>query len=238
MLICFIGDQHKDFTNLKKLIKHTEYKYSPDLYIQVGDFGLLYDYSDFLNLTNEIFKKINKKLIFIDGNHDDHHYLQSLKEEFTDIRSNIQYAKRGAILSINNKNILFVGGAFSIDRGLRELNYDYFEEEVLSLNEYEEILNKLKDKKIEIMVSHDTPSFFSHLNRNGVYKTMEDWEISTKHRNYLQNIFIASGAKINIHGHYHKRFEYDLLYDGKEYKEVSLDANIGPLNKQAYVLEI
>lgn len=238
MLICFIGDQHKDLLNLKHLIKYTEYKYSPDLYIQLGDFGLLYDYREYLDNCNELFKKINKQLIFIDGNHEDHSYLQQLKDDFTYIRSNIQYAKRGAILTINNKNILFVGGAFSIDRHLRKLNVDYYNEELLSEKEYKYIMNKIENKYFDIMVSHDTPSIFFQHNRSSVYKTKEDEKISMQHRKYLTNIFIKSKAKINIHGHYHKQFIDKLLYNDNEYTEISVGANISPLKEQVYVIEL
>jgi hypothetical protein len=64
--------------------------------------------------------------------------------------------KRGSVLEVNNKNILFMGGAFSIDRSWRILGKSYFLEETIS----QEDVWRLPDTNIDIVISHTAPNEF------------------------------------------------------------------------------
>ena len=77
---------------------------------------------------------------------------------------NIFFCDTGSILNINNTKILFIGGAYSIDKHLRLIGKSWWPQEILRNNEIDYLLNKINDN-IDIIVSHTCPKFiFPFLN--------------------------------------------------------------------------
>ena len=129
----FIGDIHGNFNYIKYVIRHRHIE--DETLIQVGDFGigfekkhvdldLLYDLNDFL-------KKHNCILYVIRGNHDDPAYFTGLF-----MFSHLKLVPDYTIVNIEDKNVLFVGGAHSVDRARRiEFNDVWFPDEMFNLDE-------------------------------------------------------------------------------------------------------
>ncbi len=155
-----IGDIHGQFGALNKLIN--QHKNKIDMIIQCGDFG--YWPKDCGKWHTDVYGKVKVFQItvknhgipfyFCDGNHEDHESLLLLGNN--EILPNVFYMKRGSVLEVNNKNILFMGGAFSIDRAWRILGKSYFLEETIG---QKDVLN-LPDQDIDIVVSHTAPNEF------------------------------------------------------------------------------
>jgi len=147
--IAVCGDIHGQWENLNNFIKYTE----ADIILQCGDFGwfpnLQYNGWDQYGLENG-----DTKIYFCDGNHDNHQSLRNL--ENNEIMKNVFYMKRGSILNINNKNILFMGGADSIDKNLRTNGLDWWPEEIIT----KEDVNNLPEEKVDIVISHTCPYEF------------------------------------------------------------------------------
>ncbi|MBF0398647.1 MAG: metallophosphoesterase [Desulfobacterales bacterium] len=158
IIVC--GDIHGDWKALNKLIKDKQ----PETILQCGDFGYwpnlkqarLYDVSTGKFITEET--KVENgytKIYFCDGNHEDHDSLRKLVS--TEVYPNVFYMKRGSVLTLPDKiNVLFLGGASSIDRRGRTPGYDWFSEEILT----EKDIENLPDCKIDIVVSHTCPNEF------------------------------------------------------------------------------
>jgi len=65
--------------------------------------------------------------------------------------------KRGSVLKLPDKrNILFIGGALSIDKKQRTIGYDWFPQETIS----QKNIFELPDEKIDIVISHTAPKYF------------------------------------------------------------------------------
>ena len=168
MDIFVLGDIHGEFQKLNTFINRKQ----PHLILQCGDFGYWpqfdgqYELGNHKrNLAGEIIKKRkwyqcsikNKstKIYFCDGNHEDHWSLAKIKS--AEICPNIYYMKRGSCLTLpDGRNVLFIGGAESIDKNSRTMGVDWFPEETIR---QADIWN-LPDVKVDIVVSHTCPDEF------------------------------------------------------------------------------
>lgn len=239
--ICFIGDQHGNLENLLELLRYTEEKYNPMLYIQVGDLGLMgKNFEKFLFKLNKQLEKYKKQLYFIDGNHENHKWLSNYQKfPVTNITNKISYINRGTILTIGKYNFLFVGGAFSVDRSLRELNVDYWTTETITEVQYEQIIQTLEERDITIdyLVSHDHPTPFNDLfnKKYGQFNfhSQSDYYEDSIHKNRLTDIWELAKFPTVISGHYHIK---DILnYCGIE--NIILSRDTDKFEKQIYILE-
>lgn len=152
--ILILGDVHGNFKLMSNIINSN----NTDIVFQVGDFGI------WPNFENQSFGfghysidniQINCPLYFCDGNHEDHHSLNSITKK--EIHKNVFYMKRGEILKIGSYNVLFMGGAESIDKCNRTIGVDWFPQESIC---YSDMLKLDVNKKIDIVVSHTCPMEF------------------------------------------------------------------------------
>lgn len=147
----FLGDIHGNFNVLLYYALENKNKDLLNI-IQVGDFGAGFNnyFESNMNYLNQTFKESNVNLYVIRGNHDNPKYFNG-KYNW----SNIRLLKDYTILNIENKRILLVGGAISIDRKQRTNGLDWWEEEIFNLNK--DKLTNMVD--IDIVVTHSSPDF-------------------------------------------------------------------------------
>lgn len=155
-MIAFLGDLHGNFFKLldaqNKLPKGTPL-------IQVGDFGY---WGQLFPAYIEM--QIKQPFYFIEGNHDDVDDLLQHKQPF-EVWPKAVYVPRGTVLEIAGKQIMFFGGAKSVDRKFRVAGTKrrpaplgaWFKREVPSEAELERAIKAAEGKKIDILVTH-TPS--------------------------------------------------------------------------------
>jgi DNA repair exonuclease SbcCD nuclease subunit len=150
----FIGDLHGNFKYLCQEIK----KRKDVIYIQVGDFGIGFSPDtddDNMLFINDILISTNSKLYAIRGNHDDPLYFDGSHD-----LSNLVFVKDYSVMNIEGNNILFIGGAISIDRKYREKRQEdtgrpcHWNDSIFNYNP--ELIKNLKD--IDIVVTHSTPN--------------------------------------------------------------------------------
>ncbi len=146
MKIIVTGDIHNEFKQLNKLINQKH----PDIVICCGDFGYWPRSSGALKLSD--IKPQGAKIYWIDGNHDDH---WSIRDRHTDeLEKDIFYMPRGSTMKLDDgRNILFMGGGYSIDKHLRIMGWDWFPEETIGYSDME----NLPDEKVDIFITHTCP---------------------------------------------------------------------------------
>ena len=141
--IIITGDIHGNFNELNTLIN----KKNPEIIICCGDFGY-WPKQISMNIKNP-----NTKILFCDGNHEDHWELNKLKNN--EILPNVFYMRRGSTYTLpDNRKILFMGGANSIDKHYRKLGVDWFPEEIINQKDFQ----NLPDCDIDIFVTHTCPN--------------------------------------------------------------------------------
>lgn len=144
------GDLHNEFGALNALISRKH----PELVFCCGDFGYWPKMPTFKQLSD--IKNYETKVLWIDGNHDDH---WSIRDRETDeLAPNVFYMPRGSTYTLpDGRNILFMGGAKSIDKHIRTEGIDWFREETISERDFSNLPHPF-EKKIDIVVSHTCPT--------------------------------------------------------------------------------
>lgn len=170
----FIGDIHTLNTNyVEWAIKRQ--RITGKNFVQVGDFGCGYlpykNTMDILERFNVILANSDNKFYVVRGNHDDPMYYDGhLQNHF----SNLFLLPDYTLLNLENKNILLVGGATSIDRMKSIEDMKMYVEKGINRKLYWEgekfILDedKLKEfENIDIVVTHTAPDFCFPNNAGG-----------------------------------------------------------------------
>jgi len=170
MRILVVGDIHGMWRYINTLIN----KKSPDIILQCGDFGwwpkfhntrmissgeyerITHDYGRREKKWNQYgIKNKNTKIYWCDGNHEDHWDIKDNKPG--EIMPGVFYMKRGSTLKLpTGENVLFMGGADSIDKKWRTIGIDWFPEELINHSQ----LYDLPDEKVDIVISHTCPEEF------------------------------------------------------------------------------
>lgn len=138
IIVC--GDIHADWNSLNRLVDEQH----PDIILQVGDFG----YWPNFHFPMDKLDMQSTTLYFCPGNHEDWNALDALED--LEIHPNIFYMPKGSLLTLDSgHNILFMGGAYSIDKAYRIPMYSWFPQEEVS----HEDLENLPEVDIDIIIS-------------------------------------------------------------------------------------
>jgi len=135
MITRLIGDIHGDIRGYKEIIKDAKSS------IQVGDFGIGFGSDLWHDNINRAHATGNHR--FIRGNHDNPGKCKSMTG----------YIKDGTL----ENDVMFIGGAWSIDRGYRTENVDWWADEELSISELNTLVDVYCTMKPRIMITHDCP---------------------------------------------------------------------------------
>lgn len=213
-MIYITGDTHRDFSRIYKLEKDTD-----NMLIVLGDVGINYYLNEEDKNYKEYLKKLNLKLFCVRGNHEERpENISTYKEVETfggkvlieEEYPNLIFAKDGEIYNIDGKKILVIGGAYSVDKQYRLLHgYKWFKDEQLTKKEMDTILDKVKGKHFDIVLTHTCPYkyeprevFMQGLDQSKVDKSMEQ---------FLDKIEENINYDKWYCGHYHTEKQVDKL---------------------------
>lgn len=213
----FIGDIHGHIEILKEKI--TAAGFQQQNFIQVGDFGL----TGIGGINNELDRLIqldgfleagNNKLFIMRGNHD-FKYFWDFRETFP--LRNIMLVRDYEVLTIENKNVFFLGGGISINRHYLTPGKDYWPNEIVEFDILKLRGAMLKD--VDIVVTHIAPveawpSSFSLFAECCIYDETKigndlrrELEMEREQMSQVLKYAIESGCKLWYYGHYHKNVE-------------------------------
>jgi len=169
-LIFLTGDMHGEMSIDKLSFKNNLWLKeltSLDYLIILGDFGLFWNR---IRTKSEEYwlnwlSKQKYTILFLDGNHENFELINSFKEidmfggKVGAAYSNIYHLKRGEVYTIDGYKILTIGGALSMDRAFRILNFSYWEEELLSLKDIKNIENNIikYNHEVDYILTHTPP---------------------------------------------------------------------------------
>lgn len=205
IIVC--GDTHGYWNTLNELIREEK----PDILLQVGDFGYWEKIPQF---SIKKIEPLNSKIYFCPGNHENWHLLNELKDN--QLTEHIRYMPKGSTLRLpDGRNILFMGGADSVDKGWRTPGYDWFPEELIN----ERDMGNLPNEDIDIVISHTCPLEFDMKSTYGTGEKLHD-----PSREYLSQILKRYKPKEWYFGHWHI-FSHGVVKfnDNKECRWISLN---------------
>ncbi len=184
-MIYITGDTHRDFYRVYDLKKDND-----NMLIILGDVGINYYLNEKDLKCKEYLNSLKLKLFCIRGNHEERPENISTYKEIDmfggkvfieEKYPNLIFAKDGEIYNIDGKKVLVIGGAYSVDKQYRLLyGYKWFKDEQLTNEEMSAILNKVKGKHFDIVLTHTCPYkyeprevFIQGLDQSKVDKSME-----------------------------------------------------------------
>ena len=151
MKVRFIGDVHGYWNRYRDIIYRDMVDHEIENSIQVGDLGMGFTSHsewapDSAKAFDKRFSKGNHR--FIRGNHDNPEEVKRSKAWLHD--GMVEYTDLG-------NSVLYIGGAWSIDWQWRTLGVDWWVEEELSMDELNTLIDRYKELKPDIMVTHTAP---------------------------------------------------------------------------------
>ena len=210
-MIYITGDTHREFTKILFLVFQNKTTYD-DVIIILGDAGINY-YND--NIDNQLKEQLSKVPITffcIHGNHEKRpQTINTYKEKkfkdgivyYEDKYPNLLFAKDGEIYNFDNKKVLVIGGAYSIDKEIRiAKGYGWWKDEQPSEKLKKEILEKIKDNKdIDIVLSHTCP--YKYLPHEAFLDGIEQSKVDYGTEKFLDFIEENVNYKKWYCGHFH-----------------------------------
>lgn len=194
-----IGDVHGQYKAYHRFIKE-----NPGT-VQVGDLGVGFrrfgGWRDGSYLSNPYYDlMVATNAWFIRGNHDNPGVCRNHKRCISD--GHHETTQKGT-------KVMFIGGAFSIDRGFRKEGYDWWVDEELSQEEMWKFAEEYAKIKPDMMVSHDCPitavqAMHSH--------HMFD---NSRTQQFLQSLWNEHKPKLWVYGHHHMSF--DEIIEGTQF---------------------
>lgn len=123
---------------------------------------------------------------------------------------NLIFAKDGETYNIDGKKILVIGGAYSVDKQYRLLHgYKWFKDEQLTNKEMITILDKVKGKHFDIVLTHTCPYKYEprEVFMQGLYQSKVDKSME----HFLDEIEENISYDKWYCGHYHTEKQIDKL---------------------------
>ena len=204
-----VGDIHGSFNEYSFYtlgvgrLRHTMTELAPpDRSIQVGDFGIGF-YTPYWHESVREWMKTNPGHRFIRGNHDDPAMVKTMPG----------YIEDGTV----EDGVMLIGGAWSIDHEYRTAGLDWWPDEELSLQELEKMIDKYREVKPRVMITHDCPTqiawdmFISRGNgwSNGI-------QVKTRTAEALQAMWEYHQPEDWYFGHWH--ITRDLTLNGTKFQ--------------------
>lgn len=217
--IYITGDTHGDF---KKILYFCDkYKTSKkDIMIVLGDAGINYYLDNYDYILKE--ELLNYPITFfcIHGNHEERP--ENIKTYKTKIFNdgivyyeekypNILFAKDGEIYTLNNKKVLVIGGAYSVDKNYRlMMGYNWYESEQPSVETKNMIIEKINNNnKVDIVLSHTCP--FKYMPYEAFLKGIDQSKVDNDTEKFLDEVESKLEYKKWYCGHFHIDKKIDKL---------------------------
>ena len=212
--VLVVGDTHMNYNWYVQKVIPFALENDCKTIFQVGDFGFWDNQQAgrfFLTELSKLLVENNIRLVFLLGNHEDWKNIENYRiaeqssEGFRKVRENLWWAPCGLQWKWKKTSFGAVGGAYSIDRDVRELNYDYFEEEVITDEKAADIIDMTEPESVDIMFAHDVGSYVDMMHHMYVKKNRRIFaiEASFNSRRQLQKIINHWQPHTFIHGHWH-----------------------------------
>ena len=210
-MVYITGDTHGEFKRIEEFC-HEFNTSKEDVLIILGDAGINY-FGDSDNKLKEYLQSLPITLFCIYGNHEERpENIKSYKEveKFSGIvykedkYPNLLFSKDAEIYTINNKKVLVIGGAFSINKDLMlKLGYKWFKDEQPSDLIKEKVISNLKNNnnQVDIILSHTCP--YKYLPHEKFHVGVDQSTVDQSLEHFLDKIEESTDYKKWYCGHFH-----------------------------------
>lgn len=219
-MIYITGDKHADFREVLYFC-YANKTTQEDVLIVLGDAGINYYASELDNNLKNSLKQYPITFFCIHGNHEERpenigtYKIKKFNDGivyYEEEYPNILFAKDGEIYNFNNKKVLAIGGAYSVDKYFRlSRGYNWYESEQPSEETKKKIKNVLKnlDNKVDIILSHTCP--YKYLPREMFLDGIDQSTVDNSTEYFLDEIEESTEYKLWYCGHYHTDKKIDKM---------------------------
>lgn len=229
-MVYITGDKHGDYTEIFEFCdKYQTTK--KDIMIILGDSGINYYLNELDYKLKDKLKELPITLFCIHGNHEErpenikNYKIKTFKMGivyYEQEYSNILFAKDGEVYNFDNKKVLVIGGAYSVDKDYRlMMGYNWYESEQPNETIKQEVKNKLKEynNKIDTILSHTCP--FKYIPYEAFISGIDQSKVDNSTEKYLDEIENNTIYESWYCGHYHIDKTIDkihfIMYDIKKF---------------------
>lgn len=210
------GDWHGNTRFATKALSYAR-RNGANVVLHLGDFGAWPDGATtdndprlqchYINTLEQHCAQEDILLLFIDGNHENHPWLNSLPVDEDGVRritEHVWHLPRGFTWEWGGTRFMALGGAYSVDRWHRTLGVSYFEEETISLADAN---RAVEAGEVDVMFTHDCPDQVE-IPLKGDFDFPHDALIAAEaHRALLGMVVDEVKPKHLYHGHFHVRYD-------------------------------
>ena len=192
-LVRLVGDIHGKIYDYRSYALVTGVRgrqiVQPEYSVQVGDFGIGF-FSPFWHEKEVEWQKQHPQHRFIRGNHDDPAKCKTMPG----------YIEDGTV----EGDVMFVGGAWSIDYDWRTPGIDWWPDEELSYEELDKLITKFGQVKPRVMITHDCPTEVAwEMFLSKGLGLGDNKQIKTRTGEALQAMFDIHKPELWVYGHWH-----------------------------------
>lgn len=190
-----IGDVHGKYDRYKRIIKD-----GPPS-IQVGDMGVGFRRTQGPR-AGEFTQNpphacmVEHQARFIRGNHDNP----------AECYKHSQFITDGHV----GNDVMFIGGAISIDKEFRQEGYSWWPNEELSITELNGLVDRYVHVKPRVMITHDCPNELGELLLSQYIAGGPMAKLKSRTSQAFQSMWSAHSPELWVFGHYHHSFDHTL----------------------------
>lgn len=205
MKVRYVGDIHGDYMAFLRASEGAESS------VQVGDWGFGFGTLGQADFIDKFLDPEDGERRMIRGNHD------SLEEAL----KSKHFIKDGTVEMIGDYKVMYVGGAYSIDRMWRTEGVDYWSNEELTQAELGDMISIYAREKPDVMVCHEVPESIPHFLKPVDYNPNQ-WPSRTRWA--FEHMHSYHAPKLWIAGHWH--LKKDLTHQGTRFIILNINQTI------------
>ncbi|WP_336716273.1 metallophosphoesterase family protein [Arthrobacter sp. USHLN218] len=225
--VAVAGDWHGDVPWMRAVVDAAAAA-GAELILHVGDLAVLWPGRDKGKFDRRLQQRLelrDMRLVFVDGNHDNHQELRLLQlddEGLAPLRPRIRYLPRGARFTYAGLTIAGLGGAYSIDQEWRTAGKDWWPDEDVT---DEDVDRLIAGGPTDILVTHDVP--YGVRVKSDLHLPPKVLEASEATRARLRRAVDALRPASVFAGHWHQRVIDTIDHPNGEQTRVDvLDMNL------------
>lgn len=210
--IAFIGDLHGNMTAFEYTLT-AALRLRVTTIIQAGDFWI-YDQPHHPDNLERVITRVarNADLApatvdyrFIDGNHENFDVLDPDATAPVQLTEHVTYMPRGSRATLAGVEILFFGGASSVDRHCRTEGEDWWPDENITDTQLARGLAAANTGPVDVLVTHETTTaaFNALCGISGHARSKRDDAPGEANRARLDTLVDTAQPRALVHGHHH-----------------------------------
>lgn len=177
-----IGDIHGEYNKYLKILKKSKSQKS----VQIGDFGMGF------NVGND--NDVERRLGDLEG---DHRFIRGNHDSPSRCEKSPFYIADG---TVEDDIIMYIGGALSIDKDWRTPGISWWEDEELSIQKLNDMIDLCEKVKPTIMITHECPEFVA----SEIFSFYHG-EYPSRTRQAFERMHDIHQPDLWVFGHWHSR---------------------------------